>query len=145
MTTKNHLKGESYTHAFRRINEAIEQGFYLEAVTLAESIISDRLLSFVKYHNGKVTVRTSFHTLINSAKKFNATQVLTKSGEDLFDALDRWRIERNACVHSFTKSEPGTAPESIYDFNRTAEKASKSGKTLARHVCSWHKKMKASK
>lgn len=37
----------SYREAWTRIKVAQEQGFYLEAVTLVESIISDRLVSYL--------------------------------------------------------------------------------------------------
>ena len=38
-------KFNSYAEGFARINEANEKGFYLEAITIEESIIVDRLLS----------------------------------------------------------------------------------------------------
>ena len=34
-----------YRHAFERMDEALQQGWLLEAITLEESIISDRLIS----------------------------------------------------------------------------------------------------
>ena len=39
----------SYREAWGRINKAQAYGFYLEAVTLHESIIADRLISFLVY------------------------------------------------------------------------------------------------
>ena len=41
---KNFAKGESYKDAFERIKLSLEQGFPLEAISLIESILSDRLL-----------------------------------------------------------------------------------------------------
>ena len=140
MTTKNHLKGASFTYAFGRINESIKAGFYLEAVTLAESIISDRLLSFVKHHKKSVHVKTTFHQLIQLAAKHNTVSVKTKKGIDLFVALDVWRDERNKCIHAISKSEPSTPTVPVDVFLELAEKCAKDGKVLARLVCDWDKK-----
>lgn len=43
----NAAKFWSYREAWTRIKQAQEQGFYLEAVTIEESIISDRLMSYL--------------------------------------------------------------------------------------------------
>lgn len=140
MATKNHLKGASFTYAFERINESIKAEFYLEAVTLAESIISDRLLSFVKHHKKSVDVRTKFYNLIQLAAKHNTASVQTKKGVDLFVALDLWRDERNKCIHSISKSEPSTPTVPVGVFVGLAKQCAKDGKVLARLVCDWDKK-----
>ncbi len=44
----NVAKYLSYREAWARIKLARRQGFFLEAVTIDESIISDRLLSFLE-------------------------------------------------------------------------------------------------
>lgn len=137
-TTKNKTKGDSFTYAYGRINESIEAGFYLEAVTLAESVISDRLYSFVKHHDGKVKKSTALKQLINKAKKLNTLHT-TKYGDSMFEALDIWRDQRNKCVHSVAKSEPGEPTTSVEDFIALAKKSASNGKKLARLVCNWHR------
>jgi hypothetical protein len=141
-TTKNTAKGASFTYAFKRINESLKSGYHLEAVTLAESIISDRLLSFVKYHHKNETVKTPFHKLIKSAKKLNITPASTKDGIDLFDALDEWRDKRNKCIHAVAKSEPGEPTRPINTFEQMTAECAKDGKALARLVCEWDKKVR---
>jgi len=137
---KNIVKGASFTYAFRRINESLKSGYHLEAVTLAESIISDRLLSFVKHHNHKVNVKTTFRDLIKFAKKLNNTTLLTKDGVDLFVALDEWREKRNRCIHSVAKSEPDEPTRPVDVFLEMSEECAVKGKSLARLTCEWHKK-----
>lgn len=139
-TVKNFAKGDSFTYAFKRINESLKDGYHLEAVTLAESIISDRLLSFVKYHHKNETVKTPFHKLIKSAKKLNSTIVLTKDGTDLFEAIDDWRDKRNKCIHAVAKSEPGEQTRPVNVFIEMAKHCAAEGKVLARLVCEWHKR-----
>jgi len=141
---KNKIKGASFTYAFARINEAIKQEFYLEAVTLAESVISDRLLSFVKHRDDKVNKKTTFQQLISKAQKMSAITVTTNSGTDLFNALDEWRINRNKCVHSVAKSEPGEPTISVDEFIEMAKLSAAEGKKLARMVCDWHKQLQYS-
>jgi len=46
-TRKNKRKYQSYRFAFERIDEAIAKEFFLEAIMIAESIISERLLSYL--------------------------------------------------------------------------------------------------
>ena len=142
MTPKNRIKGASFTYAFGRINTAIKQEFYLEAVTLAESVISDRLYSFVKHREGKVNKKTTLHQLISKAQKLSTSTVTTKYGNDMFQALDQWRINRNTCVHSVAKSEPGEPTITVDEFTAMAKASAIEGKKLARLVCDWHRTVK---
>lgn len=137
--TKNKIKGASFTYAFGRINESIKQSFYLEAITLAESIISDRLLSHVKHHDGKVNRKTTLQQLISKAQKVSMSNLTTKSGEDMFHALDEWRINRNKCVHTVAKYEPGEPTITVDKFIEMTKTSALDGKKLARLVCDWHK------
>ena len=155
MANKNKIKGASFTYAFGRINEAIKREFYLEAVTLAESVISDRLYSFVKHHEAiptnpsklgvkekKARKKTGFQELIRKAQKLSTTSVTTKSGDDMFAALDTWRDQRNQCVHSVAKSEPGEPTINVDEFVAMARVSAIEGKKLARLVCDWHRSAK---
>ncbi len=44
--TGNAAKYESYREAWSRIDAACENQFFLEAITIEESIISDRIISY---------------------------------------------------------------------------------------------------
>lgn len=146
---KNRAKGNSFAYAYKRINEALSQQFFLEAVTLAESVISDRLYSFASYHyqlandkssKSKRTKSTNLKTLIEQAKKCSRLTVVTKNKTDLFDALDSWRDKRNRCVHAVAKSEPGQPTISVEDFVGMCKETAEDGKYLARLVCDWHRR-----
>lgn len=65
----NGAKYLSYREAWARIKLARRQGFFLEAVTIEESIISDRLLSFLEKGCG-LTLR--------DATKGNLNQIVQK-------------------------------------------------------------------
>ena len=141
---KNVLKGESFAYAFKRIDESIANEYYLEAITLCESIISDRLLSYVSGNSKKKNnTKTPFKKIIELAQKLNKTKVSFKDESDLLGSVDLWRVQRNICVHSVAKSEPGEPTLTIEEFLKLSEKSAKDGKKLARIICDWHRGVKA--
>jgi len=137
---KNLEKAMSYAEAWRRIRDAQAAGFYFEVVTLCESIISDRLLSYIVGKHGKANERTNFHDLI---KKW---EVLAGDGVPVFEsvplpkAVDQWRKRRNEVVHGLVKSEPGKPTQRVGQFLACAEDAADIGRKLADEVSKWHKK-----
>ena len=52
-----------YRSVIDRYNEAYKSGYYLEAITLMESLITDRLESLLIYH-GLITPNKAFMTLL---------------------------------------------------------------------------------
>ncbi len=138
--TKNTSKGMSYAEAWRRIKAASNAGFHFEAVTICESIISDRLLSYVAATNAANTfnVRTSFKSLIEKWRK-SASPLPMFDGVDLGNAVDCWRDNRNRVVHNLMKSEPGTPTEDVLTFLVRAELTAIRGARLARAVSNWHR------
>ncbi|MEZ5436377.1 MAG: hypothetical protein R3E67_07680 [Pseudomonadales bacterium] len=139
---KNTNKYLSYTAAWARIKQANEQGFHFEAVTICESIISDRLLSYLAGTKPgyKPKKKTSFGKLIAEWGKSDPAGLPApdKDGLSLPEAVDLWRGERNKVVHGLVKSEP-ESQRKMQDFLALAEKTAKEGASLARKVCDWHK------
>jgi len=64
-----------YKLAFDRMDEALQEGWLLEAISLQESIISDRLASILDAKGETVSIKQSLGRLISHAKK-----VMTGSG-----------------------------------------------------------------
>jgi len=133
---KNSTKYWSYIEAFDRMESAQKLGFFLEVVTIAESIISDRLLSFLwkrgSLDASKHDVTTSFGKLIEKWKAYDAADTT------LAEKVDTWRKKRNTVVHSIVKSIPGTEHSDIDDFLAQAEKTATEGKELAEEVRTWY-------
>ena len=100
-----------YKLAFERLDEALEEGWLLEAISLEESIISDRLLSALQSLTGKDSAKVSLNELINQTK-----EAFVANGGDpqvsLFDQLHQWRQNRNECVHAFCKLDDHAYSES---------------------------------
>lgn len=138
---KNHAKHLSYTEGWRRIKLAYEHEHYFEVVTLCESMISDRLLSYVKgvEPNSTVDVHTSFGKLISMSRKTGNGMLSDRDGRDLGAEVDLWRGARNTVVHELMKSAPGTPTADVSSFIERARKCAGDGMVLARAVSNWHR------
>jgi hypothetical protein len=138
----NTAKYLSYKAAWARINQAQATGFHFEVVTLCESVISDRLLSFVLgvAPSTKADARTTFDSLIKLWRKLATSPPAAKDGSDLISAVDAWRVQRNTVVHGMTKTLPGQPTESVSTFIQRASAAATEGIRLSKEVQSWHRK-----
>ncbi|CAN5713117.1 hypothetical protein BH23GEM7_BH23GEM7_39610 [soil metagenome] len=135
----------SYREAWARIKAAQGHGFYLEAVTIEESIISDRLIRYLLSKNAielKDDLRQypPFGQLIQRWKQKHPEPITSRGVDNLQEAVDRWRRRRNNIVHGLVKSNPGTATEDIDDFLWAARQAAAEGEKLADAVSQWCKK-----
>jgi hypothetical protein len=139
---KNYYKFYSYRYAFSQMKKAIEGKFYLEAITIQESIITDRLLSFVIR---KELINTSDSKLLIRNISLNNLTKLSKEhfdDEALIKELEEFRFSRNNCIHAMVKSFPGNPTQKVSDFQKLAKETSLSGKVLTRKVDAWHTRMK---
>lgn len=122
------------------MKQAVEAGYYLEATALAESIISDRLLSYLRAQGSKRSVDRA--TVVALGEELRAKgRGDAEVGQLAEDVID-WGRRRNHAVHGIAKSEPGTPTMALDDFVENAERAAREGQRLARRVADWHKKRK---
>jgi len=124
------------------MKKAIEGKFYLEAITIQESIITDRLLSFVIR---KELINTSDSKLLIRNISLNNLTKLSKEHFDddtLIIELDEFRFSRNNCIHAMVKSLPGNPTQKVSEFQKLARETSFSGRILTRKVDAWHTRMK---
>ncbi len=137
----NKAKYLSYSEAWRRIERAVAAGFYFEAVTLQESIIADRLLSFVKGVEPacKVQVSTNFGELIGHWRRLAGALPEDDAGTDLGSRVEAWRSQRNEVVHGLVKSSPGEPTQPVGAFIERCQATAVGGRRLAREVLLWHK------
>ncbi len=147
----NAKKYESYREAWSRIKLSQENHFFLEAITIQESIISDRLISFLsrptsskplsQNRNGKFP---SFGKLIERWSSEFPDGLQSGSYLNLTKAVDQWRDMRNEAIHTIVKSEPGKPTQPIDEFLQKAKAIAEEGERLAREVCKWSQKEKRS-
>jgi hypothetical protein len=130
MTKKQTGRYLRYKLAFERLDDALEEGWLLEAISLEESIISDRILSALLSLTGKSSARMSFNDLINQTK-----EAFVANGGDpeakLFNQLHQWRQDRNECVHAFCKLDDHAYSESSAEiFSEMMWETAKKGREL---------------
>jgi hypothetical protein len=124
------------------MKKAIEGKFYLEAITIQESIITDRLLNFVIR---KDLLNISDNELHRSEVYLNNLIKISKSYFDdgaILSELNEFRLSRNKCIHAMVKSFPGNPTQKVSEFQKLAKETSLSGKVLTRKVDAWHIRMK---
>ena len=95
-----------YRQAYTQINRALELGFYLEAITLVESLVTDRVESRLSFLKKTDFSFKTLGTLIAESKKLEPDAVL----KDLVtQRLDQWRDARNKALHEMAKLANGVA------------------------------------
>ena len=141
----NAAKYFSCREAWGQIKKARAHGYNLEAITLEESIISDRLVSFlvrvgeIKPDDKCVNI---LHQLILKWKKRVPDPIKSKYFPNLQDAVEKWSKERNKFLHGMAKSVPGTGHQDVLDFKKEAEFAAMQGERLANLLQNWYKSYK---
>lgn len=119
-----------YKLAFDRLDEALLEGWLLEAISLEESIITDRLLSILQSKGETVSSKENLGRLIGQVKMLMTVSGATVEG-DLFHELDQWRDARNECVHGFCKlDDHAYADNSAEIFSERMWETAKKGREL---------------
>ena len=141
----NAAKYFSYAEAWTRIRLATKAGYFLEAVTIEESIVSDRLLSLLQKTCGlslPAGTTKNLGRLIDrwkleyEARLADDHEWLTTS-RALHQRLDAWRDRRNDVVHGLVKSTAGKNDDHIENFLAAAELSAVEGQAVARAISSW--------
>jgi hypothetical protein len=138
----NTAKYLAYREAWTRIKEAQKQGFYLEAITIEESIISDRLSS---YFRNVLEIEKQPKTFYEMGKIWREShpEIITYGDRDLICALDEWRKERNKAIHDIVHSDTHF-DRSIENFLSNTKAVAEDGEKLTRIISQWcNKKIKA--
>jgi hypothetical protein len=97
---------ELYKRAIKQFNQAIEAGFYLEAITICESLIADRLES----RCGELGKPIAFKPLGDLIKRIKQIEVDDLIRNVVQNDLDIWRLKRNTALHEIVKFEKGAIP-----------------------------------
>jgi hypothetical protein len=131
---------ERYVVAWSRISLSIDQGFHFEAIAIEESIMSNRLKSFL-YGTDPTTQKevdenkyVPFGTLIRR---------LGKQSDSFPDvaSLNEWCKRRNSALHALAQSSPSKQPEKdVATFLEEAKVTAVDGARLARKVSDWHRR-----
>lgn len=119
-------KYQTYVRLMQQLNIAREHGFRFEMCMISYAVIEDRSSAALR-HAGECD-QSNLYMKIGSLKKvYESDNKLFHEAYDidLFDAIDRWRRERNQLVHSLATI--------AYDDTRI-EKVAEDGFRLARRL-----------
>lgn len=95
---------ELYKATFEWIAKSISEGFYLEAISLEESLITDRLESYLTWLTEIDFGFMNLGTLQKAIEKHETDVVLRLL---VLDELEQWRRARNKAAHEMVKIEDG--------------------------------------
>ena len=145
---KNYDKRDSYSLAFRMIDDALRFGCPLQAIAIEESILTDRLSSTLNVGVENSKPYGSLGGVLNTwkpkdpkAKAHPNARLFDQDMDALYPRLDAWRKERNSLLHGLAKSIQGKGPDINADeFVIRAIKAANEGLTLVKKVKNWAQK-----
>lgn len=98
-----HRRHNLYREAYDRISKAINDKYFLEAITLTESLLTDRLESHATSLLGEDCSFKTLGELIGKIKEENDTQLRELVTCD----VKSWKKTRNKALHEMTKMEEG--------------------------------------
>ena len=146
----NHAKAQRYAYAQGKYQRAMGTGSYLEAITICESLITDRLLVSRERRFGEKREESSKRIVIRRlveehkglAPEKKVASANGHSTTDLITDLDKWIHERNELLHGIAKCLPGEELASPAELERRAREAAEQGQILFRQVDGWVRRSK---
>ena len=100
------IRKNLYAHLFERVKDSIHNEYFLEAITLEESFMADRLESYCFY---KAIINESKKTLGQLIKCLDKKD--TSFSKELLNQVGKWWLGRCECVHEMPKFDDGEDPE----------------------------------
>lgn len=123
-----------YRRCIAQYYEAIGQEFYIEAVAIIESLISDRLESRLACKHGNAVSKRRFSTVGKLATELKGKN----SGEasearEIYSEISLWSTSRNSVIHQLAKLEEGETPDWDARY-REARRTTETGMALFRKL-----------
>jgi len=138
-------KYDRYVEAFKRIDSSIHSEYYFEAITIQESVISDRVASFLEATDSLTTEQIHRQTFANLIMLWRLAiknpGSIWENCDELISDIDKWRKDRNTYVHGLVKFpyKKKNVP-STQKFLEGAKETAIKGKNLAAEICEWRKR-----
>lgn len=124
-----HARYELYRGANKQLKQAIEQGFWIEAIAICESLLSDRLesrLSHLGNHSEEARRQRTLGALvkiISNTDRKNGNEKL----HEIYEEIRVWARKRNKAVHEAVKISDGQSFETWEARYRRLEEAAVAG------------------
>lgn len=136
--SKNYGKQDSYRFVFGMIDNAIRHNYPLQAITLEESVMADRLWSALHASGHQAKNHETVGRALSDWKKGKSFDEEVNS---LKPRIEQWWKERNELLHGLAKSDQGCAPKiRPEEFDEKAGATARFGLELTNAICKWSKK-----
>lgn len=109
--TKLIARRSVHQEAIGEIKSAIDAGYYLEAITLQECLISNTLFNYISGRDVKQKNTTLNKLIITVKDLVNDSNIETL---DLLDNVNSWRKQRNSAMHGVVTQRIDLYPSSDY-------------------------------
>lgn len=96
-------RGALTAAAIRRLNRAVREGFYLEAITLCDSIIRDRVHAILNSSHGEHKPGRGTNDLLRLIENLQNTEDLPLFDDSLLQCSLDWYRSRNSAIHGFSR------------------------------------------
>ncbi len=123
---KGKIRYARYKYVLEQYKKAMENGFYLEAVTLMESIISDRLESRAAY----LEKTNGFETLGKLCNILSSDDTL----KDIIPQVVEWKNGRNKVLHEMSKIDNTNVNEDFDNKYNSAKQLGEDGLDIFRKI-----------
>ena len=97
----NQIQGELFRLSYKRAKRAISAGFYLEAVSLSESLILNRIEVVLRHSAGVTFDKFSVGRALNGVESHK----IPLFDDSLFEETKNWVWTRNFLSHHFARVE----------------------------------------
>ena len=127
----NKQKQLNYQEQFKRLDRALKQKFYLEAMFIEYAIMEDRCDSILGYEGNQINSKNfvSIDRKIDKIKKIAEHKKSLPNrylSDELIDIIKGWKEKRNGLIHALLKKELTT---------EGLETVALEGYALARQLC----------
>ena len=95
MKTRSNAKGKLFSLGFARAQRAIKSGFYLEAVSLCDSLMVNRIVAILCFNSDEVRNWYSVGDAIKAIRNAKIPQF----DETLMEECANWARKRNRFIH----------------------------------------------
>ena len=126
------IRHDVFNEVINRYNQAIKDRYYLEAITLIESLLCDRLESVIGRVTKKPVTFMTYGILKSIINKFNNVDL--KQIKGLFPKLDDWFQHRNSAIHQMAKISVANPQRSFQEKYNDVEKYAIDGISLFRSL-----------
>lgn len=132
---------ELYKLANEQLNSAYEAGFYIECVSICESIIADRIEARLQFLRRGTDKRSHIDSLGRLLKQIEDIEANDQADlREVYQAIREWLKARNATIHQFVKVTEGNQQFDGEGRMKQAKTAARDGKVLMKLISKLVKK-----